>query len=379
VAELTLAVAVFVFLFDFQNVLAWWRGWVLDLAERGCDDFTVVIPLFGDPRYFEGRSGLDHVKQNALVSVQVRNAPLMADFADQLEHEGWRVHRAAVSQPSPPTLFISALDSGMIDTSYVVRMDADTVVRPGELPRGVEAVRSSDADICSVKVRVRSPRTLAERLQACEYDMAMLSRHFRPWLTSGACFIGRTEPAREVFRRHSKWFPGEDIETGRVAHALRMRVRHLDMQVETAAPTSFTGLFRQRRLWWAGSFRHLVVNFDRNVLHMPMWTIYYIGLVWCAAAFRLWSLVSWATLRQDIAYLPLTLLLYAAIVFIANFKVRSRWMLVMPAYCLVQSLLMPTVGTVWYFVCARRQRSIGRYRIGLLRRRVTFDTAPVAR
>ena len=35
---------------------------------------------------------------------------------------------------------------------------------------------------------------------------------------------------------HSLWTPGEDIETGRTALALRMRIHHLDIVVETDAP-----------------------------------------------------------------------------------------------------------------------------------------------
>jgi cellulose synthase/poly-beta-1,6-N-acetylglucosamine synthase-like glycosyltransferase len=74
--------------------------------------------------------------------------------------------------------------------------------------------------------------------------------------------------------RHCSWTPGDDIETGRTALALRMRVRHLDMVVHTDAPESWRALFRQRRLWWAGAFRHWWINVDRNLLHLPVLTSY---------------------------------------------------------------------------------------------------------
>lgn len=121
-----------------------------------------------------------------------------------------------------------------------------------------------------MKVEVADPRRLVERLQEVEYRMAMLSRHFRPWLTSGACFIGRRESLRQVMRRHSRWFPGEDLETGRIALALGMRVRHVDIAVQTRAPNTWRRLLRQRRTWWAGSVRHVVVNCDFNALHTPV-------------------------------------------------------------------------------------------------------------
>ena len=41
----------------------------------------------------------------------------------------------------------------------------------------------------------------AQKLQALEYRMAMLSRHFRPWLTSGACTVAKTESLRRIRSR----------------------------------------------------------------------------------------------------------------------------------------------------------------------------------
>jgi len=111
-------------------------------------------------------------------------------------------------------------------------VDGDT--RPLEdFDRYLESIEEDGAELCSVKVAVASPRTEAQKLQALEYRMAMLSRHFRPWLTSGACTVAKTESLRRILQFHSFWFPGEDIETGRVARALGMRVRHLDLVVET--------------------------------------------------------------------------------------------------------------------------------------------------
>jgi len=43
-----------------------------------------------------------------------------------------------------------------------------------------------------------------------------------------------------------------------------MRIRHLDMLVHTEAPDTWAALVRQRRLWWAGTFRHWWINLDRN-------------------------------------------------------------------------------------------------------------------
>src|SRR5262249_6877779 len=189
--------------------------------------------------------------------------PHMQAFAAQLEDEGWRVCRIEEPQPNPPRLMKAALPS--VTTDYVLRLDADTAIGPG-IEKLVASVAASDADICSVKVEALEARTIAAKLQALEYRIAMLSRHFRPWLTSGACFVAKTDSLRVILDHHSLWSPGEDIETGRTAHALRMRVRHGDFVVATDVPATWRALGRQRRLWWAGTFRHYVVNADRNLL-----------------------------------------------------------------------------------------------------------------
>ena len=157
----------------------------------------------------------------------------MAGFADEAEADGWRVHRVAMAgRVSVPRLVLAALDA--VTTTYVIRMDGDT--RPAEHPgEAIAAVRQGQADLASVKVRASRRRTVMEKLQAVEYDMAMLGRHLRPWMTSGACMIGRAAALRQILSRHSNWFPGEDIETGVIANHFRMRVRHVDFAVYTTS------------------------------------------------------------------------------------------------------------------------------------------------
>ena len=253
-------------------------------------------------------------------------------------------------------------------TGFVLRMDADTTPLE-DVGRFIAAMSADGADLASVKVRVADPRNHVHRFQDLEYQMAMLSRHFRPWLTSGACFAARTEALALILEHHSLWFPGEDIETGRIAHALKLRVRHLDMTVETDAPASWRSLLAQRRTWWAGSFRHSIINFDRNAVHLPVWTFYYVLLVWVGVAFK------WDTLLEHLH--PLALLqtlawlfvVYAFVTVIANWQVRSWRMLFFPPYALLQAVLMPTIGSVYYWRLAHKQGYLGRYRFGYRRGR----------
>lgn len=358
------AFAVFLFLFDFQNVLAWNRRRVLEPCIGGEWDFTVVVPVYGNRRYFEDRAHFAWLKPLVLVAMDIACEEMRA-FADELEAEGWRVFRCAVHQPAPPKLLLAALDAGVVTTRYVVRMDADTSVGE-DLPRIIKAVRVYRVDLCSVKVHVRNRQGLIGRLQALEYEMAMLSRHFRPWMTSGACFIARADAARRIFRNHSMWFPGEDMETGRTANALRLKIMHANLHVETDAPASWRALFRQRRMWWAGNFRHVVMNFDRNAPHMPMWTFYYVALVWCGVYFKGWHVFT-LDLRTLAEYVVLVLGLYVVVTFVANWQVRSPWMILFPAYALFHCLVVPIFGAPYYALLVKRQGGLGRYRFGFWR------------
>ena len=368
-AHISLILAVGLVLFDFQNVLSWWGGRTIKPGVQTSDDFTIIVPLFGHPRYFDRRAQLLSYQANVLVAVEV-SAPVMVAFADQLEGEGWRVNRLHIEDPNPAKLVKASLAA--VKTTYALRLDADTSVS-GDIARAVAAVHAEGADVCSIKCAVANRTNVVTKLQALEYQMAMLGRHFRPWLTSGACFLARTDALRAIMAHHSLWTPGEDIETGRTALALRMRIHHLDIVVATDAPETWRALVRQRRLWWAGTFRHQWVNVDRNLLHLPVLTSYYLAVIWISLYFKWWTMID---PHSVLATLPLVILAYILVTAISNLQVLSPWMLVFPLYSLVQILIMPPVGAVHYVVLARRRQTLGRYRFGHRRRPVTPDCAP---
>jgi cellulose synthase/poly-beta-1,6-N-acetylglucosamine synthase-like glycosyltransferase len=370
VAQVTLIVAVLLVGFDFQNLLSWWGGRTIKPGVEESNDFTIVVPLFGDPSYFDRRDQLLRYQANVLVALEV-SAPVMTAFADELEAEGWRVHRLRVENPNPAKLVAGALPT--VTTTYTLRLDADTSVGD-DIARAVAAVDAEGADICSIKCAVANRTNVVTKLQALEYQMAMLGRHFRPWLTSGACFLARTEALSEVLAHHSLWTPGEDIETGRTALGLRLRIHHLDVVVATDAPDTWRALIRQRRLWWAGTFRHQWVNIDRNLLHLPVLTSYYIAVVWVSLYFKWWTMLD---AESVVTTLPLVILAYIVVTAISNLQVLSPWMLVFPVYALLQILVMPLVGAIYYIVLARRRKTLGRYRFGHRRpRRATPTLEP---
>ena len=354
--------------YDFQNVLSWWKGRVVDPVDEPTDDFTVVVPVYGHPRYFAERAHLEPYKPNVLVALEI-TPPAMAAFADELEAEGWRVARFHLDEPDPATLL--RLSLAQVSTTLALRLDADTRPSAG-LELAVAAVLASGADLCSVKCEVENTTNLVTKMQHLEYRMAMLGRHIRPWLTSGACFIGRTVALERLYAQHSLWTPGEDIETGVVAKALRMKVRHCDYIVSTDAPDTWRSLYKQRRLWWAGNFRHWSVNVDKNLVHRPVMTLYACAGIWCSVYWKWWGMV-------NLRALPFTLfalwVFYVFWMFVANFKVRSRFMLLMPFYSLAQGLFMPALGAWTYVRIARRRGCLGRYRFGYRKQRAEITPA----
>jgi len=359
---LPLALAIFLVAFDFQNLRSWSGGQTIKPGREKSQDFTIVVPVFGQPRYFEAER-LQRYRHRVLVAMEI-SPPAMAAFADELEAQGWAVARLVVSDPNPAALVAAALPA--VGTTYTFRLDADTDI--GDDPAAaVAAAAVAGADLCSIKCAVGNRTNVATKLQAPEYRMAMLSRHFRPWLTSGACFLARTDALRQIMARHSMWTPGEDIETGRTALALRMRIRHLEMVVHTDAPATWRALFRQRKLWWARTFRHWWVNLDRNLLHLPVLTSYYVVAIWLTWYVKWWTMLSPGALLSSLPYV------YCAYLFVtvtANLQVVSPWMVLFPFYALAQVLVMPLFGALTYFRLARARRRIGRYRFTFRRREV---------
>jgi len=362
-SHVMLILAIGLVAFDFQNLLSWWGGRTITPGEESSTDFTIIVPLFGHPRYFDRRAELLRYQPNVLVALEV-GTPLMAAFAQQLENEGWRVNRIVMESPNPALLIRACLPA--VTTTYTLRLDADTSVGD-DIAQAVAAVEAAGADLCSIKCAVANRTNAVTKFQALEYRMAMLARHFRPWLTSGACFLGRTDALIRIMNLHSMWTPGEDIETGRTALALRMRIRHLDIVVETDAPDTWAALFRQRRLWWAGTFRHWWINMDRNLLQLPVLTAYYLAAIWVSLYFKWWTLIS---LHELVYTMPLVIASYVVVTAISNTQVLSPWMLVFPFYSLVQVLVMPPIGAAYYFVVAWRRRRLGRYGFGLRRLRI---------
>jgi cellulose synthase/poly-beta-1,6-N-acetylglucosamine synthase-like glycosyltransferase len=351
---------------DMQNLASRW-GRVLRLGDETSAGYTLVVPIFGDPKYFRNGDYLRRFRDQTLLAVNV-DGPKMERFVKELREAGWRVHASQLTgRVSCPEIVLDALRS--VETEYVIRIDGDTISYedPG---RAVAAARAAGADLCSVKITVSRRETLIEKLQAVEYDMSMLGRHNRAWMTSGACMIARTSALRGILSSHSFWFPGEDIETGVIAKHFRLSVRHVDMRFYTDAPETFRAWLRQRKMWWSGSFRMAFVNADQT-LRFPLTFAYTVCVVWLLWAAKWHELVD---VGHIAAILPFVVLLYTGVCLFSNWSVRSRWMVLYPYYALFQALVLPPLGALYYLWLWCKRGTLkppGRYHIGL--RRGTLD------
>lgn len=353
-------ISILIVLLECQNLMALWRGWVVDVDDESSDDYTVVVPVYGDPRYFENGDALLPVRDHVVLALEV-TPPAMSAFADAIERDGWRVHRVRLARDvGPDTIVKAVLEAGAVHTKWVIRIDADSYA-VDDFGKAIAAAERARADFCSVKCLVASPRTVCERLQAVEYEMAMRTRHFRPWMTSGACIIATVDAYAAALRLHSLNFGtcGGDIETGRAAHHLRMRIRHIDFVVYTRAPDTWRTLYRQRVIWWAAGFRSAVVNLDK-ALRLPLYLTYFAVCVWLGFFWKWQSLLS----IQSLAIVPVLIVLYTVICVVTNWPVRSRLMILFPYYSLFQVLVMPLPGAWWCLRYMALHRTSGRYRFG---------------
>lgn len=326
---------------------------------KASNDYTVVVPVYGSPDYFKVEEHLTSIKDNVLVAVGM--SEIMEPFAKRLERDGWRVMRDYSSKHSVVSLLQAAM--AFVETDYVVRLDADTEFADiDELARAIGGMQSTDTDLASVRVHVNNEDNLCTRMQGLEYKMAMLGRRIRPWMTSGACMLAKTESYRKILSNHSTYFPGEDIEMGLIAQHFKMRVKHSPIEVLTVAPDTWGDLINQRKQWWAGSFRHSIINFEHN-LRYPLWLLYTAGLIWA-----LWF-AKVSIDMETLQLLPAIILMYMAITIVANWEVRSPLMVLFPFYSLFQVLVMPPLGFIKYLQLVWKLKLAGRYRFGMLRPR----------
>jgi cellulose synthase/poly-beta-1,6-N-acetylglucosamine synthase-like glycosyltransferase len=331
-------------------------------AEGRDEDFTVLVPIYGNIKYLENVAFLSpYGSKVVLCTTGSETEEFLAELRAVGYQHGFRifvadwsasqnVNKRATSGTIRDRLIRDALNEA-VTTTYVIPLDADST-STNSLDEAVGELRERGGDIASVRLVPRNSDTLLAKLQSFEYRLAMNFRFAMPWLVSGACHVARANVLRDIMNRHSLFFQGNDVEIGLIAKVRGYNVVHIPFEVNTTVPSKFKPWFNQRLAWAGGEFRLFIMNFRYIFRHPFFWfygsfvTIMAFPLRWMAASTLGWALVT-------------TLVLYLALVVLLHRKSRSGWVLLMPLYTLFSSLIMTPLGVGWYFWMAFKDRNMG--------------------
>ena len=355
-------------LLDVRSILARFRT-PIDILQttEPVEDYALLVPIFGDLKYLQNVEFLSkHAQHVVLCTTDRESDEFMHGLREVAQAHGFRV-RAVLSDSSatnPWQIYSTMLQAheavllGTVDDlteEYVVFLDADTVIEadPGHL---CGLARNHDFDLSSVKILPTVERTMIQKLQGVEYDLAMQARLIYPWLTSGAGMVGRRIVMQRLLRNHSLFFNGGDIEIGRLANMLGYHVGHIPVIFRTDIPETVRGWVNQRTSWMCGCFRHSVVNFDCNLAH-PFHMIYYGVFIYAMLPIKLLNIV------LHLESMPLVLGIYALLSLFALGRKPRMWLVLFPVYALGQVTVVIWLGMARYFISAWRGRNIGRIRV----------------
>ncbi|MEU8224091.1 glycosyltransferase family 2 protein [Kribbella sp. NPDC048915] len=337
------------------------RGYGRKATINWYDDFTVLVPIYGDTLYLEN---VEYLKQYGNRIVLCTTGGESGEFYRALNaiayQHGFRVFRSpskvttgvgqrATSGTTRDRVIRDALQ--IVTSEYVVMLDADsTTVRDfGEL---VGELHHERYDVASVRLVIRDESSWLVKLQRHEYALAMQLRFLAPWLVSGACHAGRTSAMRDVMARHSLFFQGNDIELGVIAKTIGYRVGHVPFEVLTSAPNTLRSWWRQRLAWTGGEFRLFVTNI-RFVIWHPFFWLY--GTVVAIGTFPL----RWAAVIHPGLSLAAAAAVYYGLAIWLHWRSRDRWMLLMPLYTLFSSLVLTPIGGWSYLRMVLKHRNAG--------------------
>lgn len=338
------------------------------LANRRCEDFQILVPIWGDIKYLENVDYLSKYKSHVtLCTTGDESSAFYADLEAVIAKYGFQSFRdgpdfSFEEKPRPnsgerttsgsmrDTIIRNALH--WVTEPYVVMLDADTITAE-DIALLVGELECRELDVASIRLEPSNGEASAlTRLQVFEYDVAMRFRFLCPWLLSGACHAAKTKALEDIMDKHSLFFQGNDVETGLLAKRFGYQVGFVPFVVLTTVPADPKSWLRQRLAWAGGEFRLFIVNFKFIVRH-PLFWIYGALVTICMFPLR------WEALASPTSQLYLILGLYVSLIFGLNWKKRNAWLIAMPLYTLFLSLVMTPLGIVWYFRMALRDKNYG--------------------
>lgn len=354
--------------FDFSTLRAnFIKPLKLNKVTQISTDFALLVPIFNDIKYLTRIEFLKRYGSRVILCTTTAESPEFMQSLNELSlNYNFRIFTCDVGTVSknPWAIFNKTLLAhdavlkttvSLLKEKYVIFIDGDTYV-DGQLELLAGAMEQHEFDIASVKVLPTKRETVIEHLQGVEYDIAMQARLIYPWLTSGAGMIAKRDVMISIMQNHSLFFNGGDVEIGRLSEMMGYRVGHIPMIFYTDIPSTFKGWVKQRFSWMCGMFRHSIINLDHNLKH-PFHFIYYTFIIYFLIPFKIFEIISKPLM------IPVIIGIYMIITYIANWKVRSKWMLLFPLYALFQILVIIWFGMFRYFRTVIRSKNIGKIRM----------------
>lgn len=349
--------------------------------------YLIMPTVYGDISYLQNVAFLRKYASKVVICTSEHETPeFYRELRRVCRRYGFRYTKAALPMvkgrpvKNAYTIYKGALANlrklGITKSTPCLLIDADTYAEEN-VNNLIRAFEKSGYDIASLRCEAAKPRTVIEKLQAYEYRLAMDNRRMDPWLTSGACNLGKAGVLQHVFSRHSHFFAGGDIEIGKLAQVMGYKVNHLDFTFYTALPNTFKEWFNQRIIWFAGGVRHHVANIGSFGWH-HFFIFFYNSLI----VYLLFP-VRWI----EIVNFPLTMVALVIFGWVYTFLLTFRrgWQpvyLLLPAYSFIQSMIILPVAIGRYCKLAWKQRSLGVLKYDLsrfsMRNRMLFKVLNVA-
>lgn len=334
-----------------------------NLTAARYDDFSVLVPIYGDMKYLENREFLaQYGRRVVLCTTSGESSKFYQELREVAAQYGLRIYQSSYEpitksgkRRTGGVIRDRVIRDALLDLhdlgEYTVCIDADTATRDN-LNLLVGGLRESKGDFASIDLVPQEHGGMLVQLQRHEYRQSMRMRFLLPWMLSGACHVGKTTVFREIMRRHSLFFQGNDVEAGLLGDQLGYTSVHLPFKVATEVPSSFSAWWRQRIAWSGGEFRLFITNIRYCLKHPWLWL--YGGFITIALSGARWYFL----LDPVWALLAVVVLYYVAVLYI-HWHTRNWWLLLLPIYSLFNSLIVTPVGVVWYFVMAIPERNFG--------------------
>ncbi len=326
--------------------------------------YYIMPTVYGDISYLKNVSFLKKYAKRVIICTSNYETP---EFYSQLRlicrKNGFRYIKAEVPVVkgipvrNAYTIYTGVFKKGnqlkAKNSQPCILIDADTYSKQN-VNDLVRTFVESDLHIASLRCEAAKTDSIIEVLQAFEYKIAMDNRSMDAWLTSGACNMATVKTYKKVFGLHSQFFAGGDIEIGKIASVMGLRVGHINFTFFTELPDTLHKWYKQRIIWFAGGTRHHLINIGSYGWFHFFMLFYNSVIIYLLLPLRWVEFINY----------PATLLLMLVIswfytfVLLAGRSWRKEYLL-LPFYSFFQTMWIVPRGFVEYCRFAWRQRSLG--------------------